>query len=462
MRSSLRARLLAWYSAILVAVIATFAGLVGYLLWRSMTAEVDQRLRASAESLVQGLRPSGRGGFDLDLPLEYQAAEAAATPPPVYYAIWTARGELVDRSPVPFDVPLPAAAGTRTRDGRREITLIGAEGAYVLVGRDMAEARAAVGTFAATAAAGGVVALLLSLAGGWFLVGRALAPLHAALERLHTALSAQQRFTADASHELRTPLATMAAEIEWALARPRSADDYRESLATCQRATDRMRSLVGRLLALARADHASGPMVKTAVDLDAAVADAVTLVRPLAERRAVSLEARLAPAVVRGDREQLVDLVTNLCVNAVEYNRPGGRVFVELSREDDVARLIVRDTGVGIAEADVPRIFERFYRTDRARGRESGGTGLGLAIARSIVEAHGGTIACASRLGEGTEMRVTLPLQLPLEARDQAVELRRDGRHGLGTAQVDPGAREQGHGIVAASGAQQVEIPPHA
>jgi heavy metal sensor kinase len=436
--------LLAWYSLILAVVIATFAGIVGVLLWRSMTADLDVRLQAGAASLVQGLRPAGDGEFNLDLPIEYQPADAAGAATPFYYSVWNAERELVDRSPVPFDIPVPDGVGGRTRDGRRELTVHGAGAALVLVGVDMAEARAAVQAFAGTAAIGGLAALLVSMVGGWFLIGRALAPvgrinraaaamaggdlgariavertenelehvahaLNGAFDRLHRALDSQQRFTADASHELRTPLATLSAETEWALARPRSPEQYRQSLLTCQRATARMERLVTRLLTLARADHDAIDLDRTAVSLDAIVLDAVSLVEPLALHKRVTIATRLDAVGVDGDRERLTELVTNLCANAVEYNRGGGRVAVELWIENGEACLRVRDTGVGISEDDLPRIFERFYRPDRARNRQAGGTGLGLAIAKWIVEAHGGRISCESCLGVGTDMLVRLP-----------------------------------------------------
>jgi two-component system, OmpR family, sensor kinase len=444
MPSSLRARLLAWYSLVLVIVIVTFASTVAYLLWRSMVADVDAGLRASAVPLVESLRPSDAGGFDLDLPLEYQPADAAPAAPSTYYAVWNARGDLIDGSPVPFDIPAPSGPGTVTRNGRRELTVSGAGGAFVLVGRDLGEARDAVRAFAATASLGGLAALLVSLAGGWFLIGRALAPigrinraaadmaggnldariaverteneleqvaqaLNGAFDRLHHALDSQQRFTADASHELRTPLATIAAETEWALARPRSADDYRESLVTCRRATDRMARLVERLLTLARADDEAIQLERAPVGLEPIVEEAVSLVHPLAVRRGITIETRFDAAHVNGDRECLTELVTNLCSNAVEYNRDGGRVTVEVWPEGPDACMRVSDSGVGISEEDLPRIFERFYRTDQTRNRRTGGAGLGLAIAKWIVDAHGGRITCRGTGGEGTEMLVRLP-----------------------------------------------------
>ena len=444
MPSSLRVRLLAWYSLVLAVVIATFAGTVGYLLWRSRVADVDARLQAGAAALAGALRPAGGGGFDLDLPLEYQPADAGTAAAAPYYAVWSARGEPIDRSPVGFDIPAPAGPGRRTRDGRRELTVAGAEGALVLVGLDLDESRAAVERFARTAAIGGTMALLLSMSGGWFLIGRALAPvsrinraaaamaagdldariavertenelehvahaLNGAFDRLRSTLDSQRRFTTDASHELRTPLATIAAEMEWALARPRTAQQYRESLLTCRRATERMARLVERLLTLARADHGAIPLDRAAVALPPVVEEAVALVQPLAVRKGVTIETRLDAAAVAGDRDRLTELVSNLCANAIEYNREGGRVTIEVWPDGPEACLRVHDSGVGIGEEDLPRIFERFYRPDRARARRTGGAGLGLAIAKWIVEAHGGRISCRSVVGEGTEMLVRLP-----------------------------------------------------
>jgi heavy metal sensor kinase len=443
MPSSLRTRLLAWYSLILAVVVATFAGIVGYLLWRSMVADVEAGLRASIIPLVESLRPAGGRGFDLDLPLEHQPADAGSAASR-YYAVWNADGEIVDRSPVAFDIPAPSTAGLRTRDGRRELTMVGANGALVLVGRDLAEARAAVRAFSGIAAIGGCAALLVSLAGGWFLIGRALAPvgrinrtaaamaagdlnarievdrtenelehvaqaLNCAFDRLHRALDGQRRFTADASHELRTPLATIAAETEWALTRPRSADEYHGSLAICRRATERMARVVTRLLTLARADHDALQLDRAPVALEPVVHDAIALVQPLAASKGVVIETKLDTAMVAGDRERLTELLTNLCANAVEYNRAGGHVSVEVWPDGSDACMRVRDSGIGIEEDDVPRIFERFYRSDGARDRRTGGAGLGLAIAKSIVEAHGGRISCSSTPGEGTEMLVRLP-----------------------------------------------------
>ncbi len=443
--SSLRVRLLAWYSLILLVVIATFAVTVGFLLWRSMVADLDARLRAGIVPLAQGLRPAADGGYNLDLPVEYQPTDAVDGNAAAYYAVWTAAGEIIDRSPAASDVPAPEEPGLRTRAGRRELIVNAADGALVLVGQDLQDARSAVRTFAGTAAIGGVAALLVSVAGGWFLVGRALSPigridraaaamaagdlnarivvertenelehvahaLNGAFDRLQRTLDGQRRFTADASHELRTPLATLTAETEWALARPRSGDEYHEALKTARRAAQRMARVVDRLLTLARADHDAIALDRRPVPLEPIVQDAVALVQPLAARRGIIIDTRLDPAIVEGDRERLTELLTNLCANAVEYNRDGGRVTVELWPEGPDACVRVTDSGIGITAEEVPRVFERFYRPDEARDRRAGGAGLGLAIAKWIADAHGGGITCTSTPGEGTTMLVRLPL----------------------------------------------------
>ncbi len=314
----------------------------------------------------------------------------------------------------------------------------------MLVGRDLTDTRRDVLAFAGTAAAGGIIALVVSLLGGWFLAGRALAPvarishaaeamtagdltariaierteneleqvalaLNQAFDRLHQAVENERRFTADASHELRTPLATISAEIEWALTRPRTDDEYRRCLDTARRAAERMRRVVERLLTLAHADAGAAALQRAPVGLAPVVNDAVGIVKPLAEQKRVTIETHLDAAMVVGDRDRLTDLATNLVSNAIRYNRDGGRVSVEVWPEGDDACLRVTDTGTGISSDDLPRVFERFFRADKARTADSGGAGLGLAIAKWIVEAHGGRIACTSTVGHGTEVLVRLP-----------------------------------------------------
>src|SRR5688572_11513898 len=131
MLSSLRARLLLWYTLILALVITTFVGTVCYLFWQSLVDDIDQGLQSSAAALVEGLHPIASGDFDLVLPLEYRFEDNAASPT-TYYAVWNAKGELIDRSPGDFDIPRPARTGIATREGRRELSVTAASAAVIL------------------------------------------------------------------------------------------------------------------------------------------------------------------------------------------------------------------------------------------------------------------------------------------------------------------------------------------
>ena len=398
MLDSLRARLLLWYALILTIVLTVFAGISCYLYWRSLIGDIDRDLQARAATVAAAVRPAASGAFDFDRPPEFSAS--AATRPAVDYAVWSADGELIDRSNPDQAAIRPAALGLATSTGRRELTVTAPGDATVLVGRDLAGATAAVLSMAWTLAASGVAALGLSLLGGWFLVGRAVAPVIQSAET-------QRRFTADASHELRTPLTALSAEIDWALARERPAAQYRQALETCRRAALRMRRTAEGLLALTRGDaHA---LRSEPTRLDEVVSAAVALLHPMAAGRHVRIDTRLQPVLVAGDRDRLADLVTNLVANAIEYNREGGSVRVEVSAREAACELQVSDTGIGIAADDLPHIFERFYRADPSRARAPGGAGLGLAIARAITEAHRGAIECRSTPGEGTDIVVRLP-----------------------------------------------------
>ena len=442
MVESLRARLLLWYTAILAVVIAVFGGAVCYLAWRTRVADVDRVLEARAHALAAALQPAGAGTFDLVLPAETRSGRTGS---PLDHVLWNAGGHPIDRSNPELEVSMPGTAGARTRDGRREVIVRAASGVTILVARDLADVRAEVWALAGTIAPVGVAALALSLAGGWWLVGRALSPvdrisrtaremvggnfaaripidrvetelghlaraLNEAFDRLHASLERQRRFTADASHELRTPLATLSTEIQWALAKDRTADDYRAALDVCARQAARMQAVVERLLALARAEAGASQDRAVDLQLDAVVHRVVDDLAPLAEARRVAVRVDATPVTVKGDPDRLAEAVTNVVANAIQYNVDQGRVDVVLTRRSGAAELSVADTGMGIAADDLPRVFDPFFRADPARSRDAGGAGLGLAVTRSIIERHGGSIACRSASAAGTTVVMSLPI----------------------------------------------------
>ncbi len=274
------------------------------------------------------------------------------------------------------------------------------------VGRSTEPEREALRRLLFILAGGGGAGLVLALAGGFLLAGRTLAPIQTAMDR-------QRAFVADASHELRTPLSLIRANAE--LLKRHPAKTVHTSLASVEdiiQETDRLNSLVSQLLTLGRADAGQMPLSLADVDLSELAADAARQMRLLAEPRQIAIDiAAGGPLRVRGDPARLRELLTILLDNALKYSDPGASVSVRLQPLPGKAQLQVSDTGRGIPPKALPRIFDRFYRVDKARSREMGGTGLGLAIARWIVDSHGGAIRVESGLGVGTTVTVELPAQ---------------------------------------------------
>jgi heavy metal sensor kinase len=240
-------------------------------------------------------------------------------------------------------------------------------------------------------------------------LGRLAAVLNSTFARLETAFAQQQEFTADAAHELRTPVTVMLTQTQTALTRERTTAEYRETLEACQRASQRMRRLIESLLELARLDAGQESLKRVRFDLSKAIADSVELVRPLAEVRGVKILPELGSLEITGDAGRLAQVIANLLTNAIQYSPSGGEVHLKLESQPGLAALTVADTGPGISGADLPHVFERFYRGDKSRTASNGNAGLGLAISKAIVEAHGGTIEVASQTGKGTTFIVRLP-----------------------------------------------------
>ena len=243
-------------------------------------------------------------------------------------------------------------------------------------------------------------------------LARLSATLNAMIARLEQSFSGLRRFTADASHELKTPLTVLRADIERAMsAGPRSTEGL-VALEEALQETARMADLVESLLTLARADEGRFDLHREPVALIPLVIDVAETAQILGEEAGLKVSATpLEEATVLGDALRLRQLFLNLVTNAVKYTSRGGRVDLSLVRRGDMVEFAVRDTGFGIAGADLPYVFDRFWRADRARSRtsERGGVGLGLAISQYIAHAHGGSITVASRLGRGSTFTVSLP-----------------------------------------------------
>jgi heavy metal sensor kinase len=230
--------------------------------------------------------------------------------------------------------------------------------------------------------------------------------------RLDEAFQRITRFTADASHELRTPLALMRTTAELALRGQQSGKEYREALEQILSELEQTSQLVDNLLLIARADSGGAKLHTSDIDLMQAVREACLQAAPLFQAKHVKFESDLPDRriAVQGDAQALRRLFLILIDNAVKYTPSDGSVKVSAHETSGTAVVTVTDTGIGVPPEDLPHIFERFYRVDKARSREQGGAGLGLSIGRWIVEGHNGKILAESQVGEGSRFRIELPL----------------------------------------------------
>ena len=457
----LRFRLTIWYSLTLALVLGGFGTLLYGVVRYELLGHHDAELRAiaarvagvlSREPDCEHLSPEQVGELDrIGQVVLFHEAEGH-------------EGRVFYRSPGSSDLPVPeprakpripergrfetASAGTsllrvysepyRARSGRRGV---------IHVAEKLGDVVAPLATLRLALLLMAPLAVLISAAGGYWLAGRALAPvdhvtrlareieasslgrrlpapkvrdeigrlvdtLNQMIARLEASFEAMKRFTADASHELRGPLARMRGAIDVTLARSREADEYREVLRSVGEDVDHLRALVEDLLVLARADAGRIPLEKAAVRLDVVAAEVAEALSPTANEKDVRMVADCsAPVVVLGDERWLRQLAANLVDNAVKFTTSRGTVSIEVAGHGGVARLSVSDSGPGIPEEALGRIFERFYRADHARGYGAAtGFGLGLAIAAWVAEAHGGRITAENRPGGGTRFSVSLPL----------------------------------------------------
>ncbi len=222
-------------------------------------------------------------------------------------------------------------------------------------------------------------------------------------------------FVANVSHELRTPLTAIRGYVEALLDAPPESDQTRHFLDVISRHALRMERLVRDLLRLARLDAGQETIERTSSRVAALVTAVDSDLRPVLDARHQRLDTRIADTAdeVSGDAAKLQDVLRNLVENAANYSPEGAVIEVRARQAGPVVELIVADRGPGIPEADLPRIFERFYRVDRSRSRDPGGTGLGLSIVKHLVELHGGSVSAANREGGGAVFTVRLPAARP-------------------------------------------------
>lgn len=462
---SVRWRLQIWHALMLLAAITALCLVVYHVASDERMRRVDRELRSFERTMFRYLM--AQGGKEVPTPavvrerlrnlrpegsmpnaLKALFREGETSEP--YCVAWDEDGSVLFRSAnAPEDLMLPAIeddGGEMIRDenARREWFRLNPRGMSNVIGRDISRERDELARLGLLLALSGGGIWLLGLVGGWWLAGRAIKPiagigrtasriaggnlaeriivketdselgnlsqvLNETFDRLESAIQRQKQFVADASHELRSPVSVILCETQRGLKRERSAEDYRDILATCHHAAERMRTLVESLLILARQEEDSADSALERCDLETITAETIALLRPLADERSIELTANLSSTSLIGNPQALQLVVANLVSNAIHHQPPGGKVQVRVGSEGDAVILEVADTGPGIEAAHLPRLFDRFYRVDKARGSAGGHSGLGLAIVRAVVERHRGKVEVTSEVGKGSVFRVTLP-----------------------------------------------------
>jgi two-component system, OmpR family, sensor kinase len=457
----LRLRLTLLYSTLLGGTLLLFGALVYGLVSLVLIGQLDNALSQQVEVLTSGLlRVNPNNQFDPRVLTEFQPTDSN-----LIYQIWGADRRLQIERPRGWQAPLdesglrasaPVFNSTYSRGVHvrvLSVPLVSPRGqAGVLqVGMSLSLLDTTQRTLSTVLIGLAVLSMLLAGGAGWLVTGQALAPLASAtqiatritraddlsrriplagneskevaqlinafnetLSRLESLFTSQQRFVADVSHELRTPLTVIKGEVSL-MRRMGQVDE--ESLSSVEAEVDRLTRLVGDLLLLAQAETGRLPMEMKPVELDTVLLEVFQHMRTLAGERLKLHIEEIDQVQITGDRDRLKQVLVNLMGNAIQYTPAGGQVTLSLQKDNDQARLFVRDSGPGIPAADQPHIFERFYRGERSRKRSTGtpssGFGLGLSIAYWIVRNHGGSIEVNSREGQGTTFCVRLPIEQP-------------------------------------------------
>src|SRR5215475_126072 len=462
---SLRARLTLWYTSLLTLTLLLLGTIAYNLLGYSLARDIDRALQGVAVALSE---PPPRGRLRAGAP-DVDAIFRRFFEMSPWDRYVERRHPWSDRTPQESPagterLPLSPQALNRAAAGLETFTTLEGLGPYpvrllthpigetgritslIQVGMSLESVSVTRHHFLLVVAAVLPLAVLCAGGGGWLLARRALRPVDQMTEaarrisaehldeRVHTTGTGDEldrlavtlndmlarldvtfrqirQFSADASYELQTPLTILQGELEVALRAPRTPDEYRRVLTSALEESKRIARLVEGLLLLSRADAGVLRMDHQAVDLAHLVAEVCEQSQVLAKARGVTLDlGPLTPMTIQGDPQHLRRLLVNLVDNGLKYTLAGGRVTLALHQEGVWAVLRVADTGIGLAQEEQERIFQRFYRAPNVMSRDVEGSGLGLCIARSIVEAHGGAIQVESAAGHGSIFMVRLPL----------------------------------------------------
>ncbi len=421
-----RRRLALWYMAVTAVLLLVFASGVAYYVRATLVDRIDDTLHHVVEVVERSLvlERDPQGVLQLDVGTTFRNRDPGSDDDRIDLEWFDPSGQLrwstlnegagrslqFSRKPETLTLPPDRFGAERpVRQLTERLEVDGAVLGYLRVSHPWFEVTKPTQEFLVDLGFGSLAMLLAVGVSGWLLSGLAMRPVRDSYQQL-------RQFTADASHELRNPVALIQTNVQAALSDPDSTvQEQRQQLEVIERLTRRLGRLVDDLLFLARQDSGILQPRREPVEVDALVLEVVEEQQLQARERGVELgldfEQVPDPCTVVGDRDQLARLCTNLIANALQYTPAGGHVTVELAASGDRLHLRVSDTGIGIPEAALPQLFERFYRVDPARSHSGQrGSGLGLAIVATILESHQGQIAVRSREGQGSCFDISLPL----------------------------------------------------
>lgn len=242
-------------------------------------------------------------------------------------------------------------------------------------------------------------------------VGELASTLNNMIERLETSFHQINRFSSDVSHELKSPITILRGELQWLLRQTRSPEEYQKTAQILLDETRSLENIINNLLLLSRLDQGTLKNRFHPIALDEILLESFEKQLPIATLSKVELQLeKIEPAQIMGDPDLLTHVFSNLIQNAIKYNDPGGKVWMSLIKTENEVEIFIKDTGIGIPEESIPYLFDRFYRVDKARSRESGGSGLGLSLVKTITELHEGSISVKSSLNNGSEFRLKFAL----------------------------------------------------
>jgi heavy metal sensor kinase len=465
---SIRFRMALWYAALLAGALllfggSTYLGLERYL-QKSLEESLIKQARSIADVLLANNNQSGEDYVTKEITEQYSPETNSR-----FIRITRADGKRLFLSGPPKDASfrpglVPAPVLPMTQEFSREVEMSdehelllhglpfkAADGTQFLieVAAPYNQIEAVLNGLLLTFALGLPLIVAVAIGGGYVLMRRALRPvdeirqkaaqitsrnlserlpvvhtgdelerlatdLNHMIERLEESFQQVNRFSADASHELRTPLTVLQGGLEAIAQKEHNLPaEVRDTIGSALEETQRLAKIVESLLAISRLETGEARVQLGRLDFAELVCTTADQMRLLAEEKHISLSCDgTEPVQVEADPARLKQVVVNLLDNAVKYTPEGGSVIITVNSQNGRAVLEMEDTGLGISASDLPHIFERFYRADKARSRQMGGAGLGLSIVRSICTAHGGQVTVTSTEGSGSRFRIELPLAL--------------------------------------------------